>query len=119
LVTLIEAAGLSGRPVDELRGLIEQGHLPARAVPLDRGTVYLVESAALDRVSPRGRALAEALAGLRAALLRRHLAAEAEHEADDEPPRPAPSRPRRALSTGLDGAALTSLARRVDRLLGP
>lgn len=118
LVTLVEAAGLSGLQIHDLRAMIERGRLPARTVALDHGSVCLVESSALERVPPRGDALAEALAGLRAALLRRRLRTEALLEADDEAPRVDRSPPRRALASRLDGAALASLAERVDRLLG-
>lgn len=117
LVTLVEAAGLSGLELNELRGLIERGRLAARAVPLEHGSVYLLESAALEPMPAGGRPLAEALAGLRAALLRRRLHAEARLEADDEAPRGERRPPGRTLSTRLDGAALASLSERVDRLL--
>lgn len=117
LLTLVEAAGLSGRDVDELRRLIERGRLPAQTVRLEHGPLYLVESTALEPVPPRGEQLAEALGGLRAALLRRRLRAEARLETDDEPPRATP-RPARSVSSRLDGAALAGLAERVNRLLG-
>ena len=115
LVPLIEAAGMSGVPLEQLRLLIESGCLAAQPVELEHGSVYLVESAQLAAIPANGDPLAEALAGLRAALLRRRLQAETRLEADDELPRPM-RRPARRLSSSLGDAELRALAERVDRL---
>ena len=132
LVTVVEAAGLSGLPPERIRALIETGQLTAQAVPLDHGPVYLVESAQIESIvsppstpaarrvaaTPSRDPLVDALAGLRAALVRRRLLAErASDDDEDTSPRPAP--PRRRLSNGLPDGELRALAARVDRLLGP
>ncbi len=131
MLTLVEAAGLSGVPTERLRALIESGHLAASAVRLEHGSVYLVESEQLERLSARPEEpgsprapdgsdpLAEALAGLQAALARRTAArSSAVHEARPANPSPGPETPRRP-ACGLSQPELRRLAARVERLLGP
>lgn len=122
LVSVVEAAGLSGLPPDAIRALISTGSLQAVAVPIGCGPAYLVESEQLELLersaSERRGRLVEALAGLQAAIGRRRVAAEARLEADDdEGPRPAA----RACGGvgGLGAVELRSLAGLVERLLGP
>jgi hypothetical protein len=126
LVSVIEAAGLSGLPPEAIRRLIRGGRLRAVAVPLGARSDYLLESSQLEPLAgPSGRDLSplvDALAGLRAAIGRRRLEAEARLEAEDEEPGRAPgaptrARPRRGVS-GLGETELRALAGRVERLLG-
>ena len=132
LITVVEAAGLSGLSPERIQALIEGGRLPAQAVPLDHRSVYLIESAELESIAAHlpepGAArtaacaerdpLVEALAGLRAALVRRRLVAETESD-EEEASHPRRSAPRRSVSSRLPEPELRTLAARVDRLLRP
>lgn len=137
LLTVVEAASLSGLPPEVIRDLIGRGRLPARSVVLPSGLGYLIEPADLELFTSDGLStlnqspglpaaarqacLEAALAGMQAALARRRSAADTttpRAEPDDQP-RPVSSLPLGRTTLGLSQDDIGALVARVDGLLTP
>ena len=139
MVTMAEAAGLSGLAPDRIRELIDDGRLAADWVRLPVGSTYLIRMRQLEPfrsarapgvaqsvamappAPPASPDLEAALAGLQAALARRRTYPRALSETDelpDERPTPTARPPRRPIG-GLSAAELQALAAGIDRLLTP
>ena len=137
LLTVVEAAGLSGLPPEVIRDLIGRGRLPARSVALPGGLAYLIEAADLEHFTSDGLStlnqspgvptaarqacLEAALAGLQAALARRRSPADATtpRAGPDDQPSPVSSLPPGRTTLGLSQDEVGALVARVDGLLAP
>jgi hypothetical protein len=133
VLTIVEAAGLSGLEPGTIREMIEGGRLRARSVPLVVGCTYLLETDQLDRLprqhtapggtmdrQPSGAStgLESALDGLRAALARWRQASRVRSAENDERPLARPL-PNGRTASGPREAELRTLAERVEDLLAP
>lgn len=118
-------------PPGAIRALIEQGRLPARAVRLDDGPMYLIEETRLrpllgaaaepaspvhvERSADPTSPLEQALASVNAALDRLR----AEREVAAEPRAAVPARSGERTASGLSEAGLRRLAEQIERLMAP